>query len=705
MPRETVTASRQRAGSNPQVTSAPGLEVTAQIVAPRNNAPDNWASLKNVLLLGGQIAGVAKQQEEANAAAWKAQGVADRQTDHVDDALEQKHRAYADGVTHAAAVTQTQAALQDALQEIEETVDKTLPLDEQMLKVDGIIQSHTGPIVASDPIARRAAAPLIRDYYSQIAGTRGQSLVGQHQAEAADALSAQIGAAVDGGPISLPDAIAQAAGVFPGGRTQAWEVGVDRLAQIAEERNDLTVLELLPKTYVNDDGVTVASPINSVKAQARLNLAKDRIAQYQAKIAKPQKEWEFTQALAPFEDRIDKGLPIAFAELKPFVTSGQMSAEGAWGLVNRSETARKALHEKALKWDTEKSLLSSFGVQSFHDIIGVTDGPKTASEADEWNGRRMTEVMSATIGQGTELSGPQIMQSPQAMAQALALSKATRTAFPALKGALNNIDLSDGNTVIKRLDAYRAVKAQGQTASYLPDDTQAAVYEAALGQKDMGVKDEDIARNIARYNDPTFRASQVEARSQIDKKVASASFDTQGKWFDQGLDSMAGPSRLYAQSKIKQIANVFVGMGDSPDAAVQKATDRFKATNQAIRINGQNILVPTTSGDPQTLKATIEWAAPKAEELAKAAGVNPKGATLRFMPPANGQDATVMTVDAHGVPFGPVLSLSKLTEAYRKAHGDNYDEVVKKSRQGQAYRQRMNEIYSPDNPFATKMLQ
>lgn len=704
MPRETVTASRQRAGSNPQAVTAPQLDVTAQIIAPRDNSQDNWGSLKNALLFGGQLAGQAKAQETANGPAWQAQAAADQRTGQVDPELEKKHQAYADGVTHSAAITQTQAALQDALQDIEAQVGKTLPLDQQMAQVDGIIQKHTAPIVASDPIARRAAAPLIRDYYSQIAGTRGQSLVGQHQAEAGDALSAQITAAVDGGPISLPNAIAKAAGVFPGGRTQAWEVGVDRVAQIAEERYDATILDLLPKTYVNDDGVVVDSPINSVKAQARLTLAKHRIAQYDAQIAKPQKEWEFTQALAPFEKRIDDGLPIAFTELQGFVKSGQMTAESAWGYVNRSQTSMKEKQAKTLKWDNEKGLLSSFGVTSFHDIIGVTDGPKTASEADEWNGRRMNEMLTAATG-GKELSGPQIMQNQQAMASVLAMSKATRTPFPALKGALNNIDLSDGNTVIPRLDAYRVVKAAGQTGGYLPDDTQAAVFEAALGQKDMGVKDADIVRNIARYSDPTFRASQVDARNAVEKKVSSTSFDTQGKWFDQGMTAMAGPSRLYAQAKIKQIANVFVGMGDSPESAVQKATERFKATNQAVNINGQNILVPTTSGDPQLLKATIEWAAPKAEELAKAAGVNPSGATLRFMPPVNGQDATVMTVDAHGIPFGPTLSLSKLTDAYRKAQGDNYDEVVKKSREGAAYRKRMNEIYSPDNPNARRMLQ
>lgn len=714
MPRETVTASRQRAQQNPEVISQPQLQVSAQIQAPRDNSgAESWAALKNTLLFGAKVAGQARQEEQSNAAAWQAQGQADQIAGQVNDEYAAKHVAYQQGVTHAAAVTHGNAALSDAFTEADEKIDRTAPIDQQMAEFDALVQKSLAPLV-TDPTARRALAPLIQDAYQRFAGARVAGLQGDHQATAADAMSAQIRALADGadegGTLTPGSIIGTAAGVL--GRSGAWETYIERVAQLAEEKHDDNLLNLIPKTYTDDNGNEVASPINGVKAQARIAVAKARNAQYAEKIAKPKREWDKIVATAPFEDRIDNGLPITYSELKPLVLSGQLTEEGAWSYVNRAQSAMKEKNAKAEKWARQKALLSTYGVETFRDIVGVEDGPKTDSEAAQWNSRVQNEILAATVGGGKELSGPEILRDRTALNQALVLSKKMRSPNDTLKGALNNIDLSNGGTVVARLDAYRAIKAMGLTSQYFTDDTQAAVFEAALSQKDMGAKDEDVIRNIARYADPTFRAAQTEARSQIEKKVNALSFDTAGAGFlgmfnDTSIGDLDPASKLYATAKIKEIANVYVGMGESPESAVRMAEARFKDTNTAIRVNGKSLLVPTTAGNPEQLKAVLEWAQPMLVKKAQADGLQgAEGMTLRFYPPANGQDVQVRMIDAHNIGHGPFLSLSALTDLWRKSEGGiNYEQARKEAVKGRIYRDRLREVYSPDNPFATKMLQ
>ncbi len=714
MPRETVTASRQRAQQNPEVISQPQLQVAAQIQAPRDNSgAESWNALKNSLLFGAQALGTARKQEEANAQAWQSQGQADQIAGQVNDDYAKEHIAYQQGVTHAAAVTHGNAALADAFTEADDKIDRTAPIDQQMAQFDQLIQKGLAPLV-TDPTARRALAPLIQDAYQRFAGARVAGLQGDHQATAADAMSAQIQALADGadenGTLTPGTIIGTAAGVL--GRSGAWETYIDRVAQLAEEKHDDKLLQLIPKTYTDDNGNEVASPINGVKAQARIALTKARNAEYAAKIAKPQQEWDKVVATAPYEDRIDNGLPISYAELKPLVLSGKLTEEGAWSYVNRAQAAMKEKNAKAQKWSDQKALLSTYGVQTFRDIVGVENGPKSDGEAAQWNSRVQNEILAATVGGGKELSGPDMLHNAQALNQVLVLSKKMRSPNDTLKGALNNIDLSNGDTVVKRLDAYRAVKAMGLTSQYFTDDTQAAVFEAALSQKDMGAKDEDVVRNIARYSDPTFRASQSEARSQIEKKVNGLSFDTAGAGFlgmfnDTAIGDLDPASKLYATAKIKELANVYVGMGETPDAAVKMAEGRFKDTNTAIQVNGKSLLVPTTAGNPEQLKAVLEWAQPMLVKKAQEEGL--QGAdkmTLRFYPPANGQDVQVRMIDAHNIGQGPLLSLSALTDLWRKSEGGiNYEQAHKEAVKGRIYRDRLREVYSPDNPFATKMLQ
>lgn len=712
MARETVIASRQRQQQNAASVSQPQLSVTAQIVAPRDNSQASWNALKSVLTTGASVVGQSRREEQQNAAQWQAQGAADQLAGKVNPEFNE-HDAYAAGVTHAAAITQGNAALADVFTEADSNIDHTSPINEQMAQFDALVQKQLAPLLG-DPTARKALSPLIQDAYQRFAGSRVAGLQGDHRASAADAMSAQIAALADGadenGTLTPSTIIGTAAGVL--GRSAAWENYIDRVAQLAESEHDDRLLALIPKTYTDDNGVEVASPINGVKAQARIAVAKARNAAYADKIAKPQKEWENTVALAPFEDRIDNGLPIALTELEPFVKSGVLSREAALSYVNRAQSAMKTKNDAALKWNAQKSLLGTYAVDTFRDIVGVEGGPKTASEAGQWNSRVQNEILAATVGNGKELSGPEILGNQQALQQTLLLSKKMRSANDTLKGALNNIDLSNGETVVRRLDAYRAVKAMGLTSQYFTDDEQAAVFESALSQRDLGAKDEDITRNIARYGDPVFRASQRDARAQIEKKVNGLKFDTidGGTFFGDGntsLKDLDPASRLYASAKIKELAGVYAGMGQDAETSVRLASTRFKETNQAVEVNGKALLVPTTSGDPRQLKAVLEWAQPMLAKKAKADGLQgAEGMTLRFYPPSNGNDVQVRMIDAHGIGHGPLLNLGALTDEWRKTAGAvNFEQAQKEAIKGRAYRDNLQRVYSPDNPFATKMLQ
>lgn len=712
MARETVTASRQRTQQNAAPVSQPQLSVSAQIIAPRDNSQQSWNALKSILTTGASAVGAAKREEEANAGAWQAQGQADEIAGQVNPEYA-AHVAYQQGVTHAASITQGNAALADVFTSADEDIDHTAPIGEQLAQFDALVQKQMAPLLA-DPTARKALSPLIQDAYQRFAGARVHGLQGDHQTNAQSAMGAQIAALADGadanGTLTPSSIIQTASGVL--GRTAAWEGYIDQVAQLAEAQHDDRLLELIPKTYIDANGREVASQINGVKAQARIAVARQRNQKYADTIAKPQKEWENTVQLAPFEDRIDNGLPIAITEMEPLVKSGVLSREAAWSYVNRSQTAMKERHDKAQKWNDQKSLLSTFGVDTFRDIVGVENGPKTSSEAAQWNSRVQNEILAATVGGGKELSGPEILANPKALQQTLVLSKRMRSANDTLKGAMNNIDLSNGQTVVRRLDAYRAIKASGLTSQYFTDDQQAAVFESALNQRDLGAKDEDIARNIARYGDPTFQATQQQQKAQIARNIDSLKLDTIGGGFlwgdgDTAVADLDNGSKNYAAAKLKELAGYYTGMGESPDAALRLATERFKATNQAIEINGKSVVVPTTAGSPEQLKAVLEWAQPMLVKKATDDGLQgAKGMRLQFTPPTNGNDVQVRMVDAHGIGQGPAIDLSALTNEWRKTQpAVDFKAAQEEARKGRAYRNTLDRVYSPDNPMARQMLQ
>lgn len=705
MTRPVTTSKKRRVQVGP-ATSTPGLDVVApmHVDTPPSAEAAGWAQLQNVLGVAGSIH---KERKEFNDREAQEQGMADKRLGAVDAEREARETKYADGVEEASLITQTNAAIASVEERAAQELPADLPVDQKVAWIDAHLMKELGPL-AADPKARRIIHEQYQDYLEKFAGRETAANRMQHQATVQEAMEVEIGRAVDGADVDLPALVNKSASVFPGGRTEAWQHIVDRVAVRAEEMHDESIIaDLLPHKVTTEDGQTIDSPISSKINKARLDLARERIAKHKAEVEKPITEWTIGERTRSLEDRILAAEPISYAELEADVKRGWYSEERANSFVTRAANAVEERKKKDKEYDDKLVAFYAGGGKSWVDAERHPNGPENRTQSQELTDlsiqRQITGWAKSTGVEEIPLTGEQLRKHPEILAKILSDSSAWRLPYTPVKSYLAEINPSMGGTVLDRISVYESAKALGVESMYVDEDTQ-AILEVALTAKRAGEKDENIVATIQRMSDPATREWAKENREKAHKGVLRGKLDVVGRVFDVDPDDIG--NLPFVQQKLKDLADNYLSRGLPPERSAELARTRFLDTHFAVEVNGKSLIVPESPNydSAATQEALKRFQSLAPQFAAKQRDPNPEAASMIIVFGRNGRDVEVHYVGSDGLELNTrPMSIPAMIAQLRKNSGNGYEEAVKASREAQA-RRRWQERRAMDKAFGRDIL-
>jgi hypothetical protein len=686
--RQTRTSVRGRTQVDAQTRAASyDVQAPMEVVARRDDRADSFLHLAKALGVGAEAYGQAREKEDKEG---YEQGQADAALNKIDQERLARQEKYADGVEAAHASLSVQRLFNE-LEEQAGDLDADMGVDEKVAWLDAKLGEELGPLVG-DPKVRKVIAPMVVDYVQKFAG-RETEVARRLNAEAsAEALQGSVLRAIDGGPEDFGEWVNTTAETFPGGRSQAWEVITETLATEAERRADPTILALVPTSYSAEDG-SIVRPGQTAKVSARFQLAQDRIERTLREQEKPAREWQYAEAVRPFEDRILQGVRISLPEVQPLVKRGIISGEQATSLVNRSEAEYAQRHKADAEQDALDELFLTAGGKSWIDTEGLQGGSKNREQSQKLtNGSVQRMLTGYAVSNGMDPSEAPVtgqalnaaLKDPQKAAVTFAvLEKGNdfRLPYGPLKSYMDSITPTMGGTVLERLDLYRAMKERGVDTLYV-DEKQAALFEEALTAQRAGEKPEAISAALQRQADPnTVRhvRETLQDRKFVGRLVSSE-VSVMGDWFDTDLKEVSNLPLV--EARLKSLAEVYLARGLSEDAAISNAQQRFAATHTAYSVNGRTVVVPNPPGvDPSALKQAFDFFSGGAQAFAQAnGGIHPEGASLRVLPGVNGKGITAFYVDGDGGQLGPELGIADMIRVAREANPKVFDAALEEAR-------------------------
>jgi len=243
----------------------------------------------------------------------------------------------------------------------------------------------------------------------------------------------------------------------------------------------------------------------------------------------------------------------------------------------------------------------------------------------------------------------------------------------ALKHNLETPALQDVNGLQQQLSIYAELRqrAPGAVAADIPAPAR-AVYDRAMQLSKTGMQPQEILKELQSY-DPTAAKEAVEgARPEINTAIKTVSMHT-GPGFLGFGHSNTTPNDyvngLQVQTQIREQAELLVGRGFTPQAAVTTAAQNVYDASVTVKTPQGNLMIPRVGGEAADVGDAVKYLYENKDgvpALAKAHNIDPKDVRLTVQPGTDGRSALVL-VGPNGETLKGPFTLNDLYASYTKA--------------------------------------